>query len=429
MTPEGREAGPRVAGPRVAGPRVAGPRRVAVSGLGMISALGRDRQEGWRSAVAGRSGIRPIRSLELDGLKFKNGAEVAGFEPEEHFEAKRLGLLDRFAQLLLVATREAVADAGVAGDQRLAERTAVVTGSSLGGQTTQDQLYLELYGEGRKRIHPLTIPRIMANAGAGQVSMELGVTGPAFTLSTACSSSAHALGLAFWLVRQGVVDLAIAGGSEAPFCWGNLKAWEGLRAVSPTTCRPFSKDRQGMILGEGAAAMVLEPLEAAVERGAKVHAEMVGCGMSSDAHHITQPLAEGAARALSAALADGGLDPGEVGYVNAHGTGTLANDPTETEALRRVFGAHAEGLAVSSTKSLHGHTLGAAGALEAVLTALALSEGVLPPTANFTEPDPECDLDVVPNRSRRAEIDAALSSSFAFGGLNVVLAFRRWRGV
>jgi nodulation protein E len=403
-------------------------RRVAISGLGAISALGREVAEGWRAAVGGRSGIGPIESLALDDLKFRNGAEVRGFDPGEHFDPRRLGLLDRFAQLLLVAAREAIADAGLAGDERLAERTAVVTGSSLGGQTTQDQLFCELYGGGRKRIHPLTIPRIMANAGAGHLSMELGVTGPVFTLSTACSSSAHAVGLAFWLVRQGVVDLAVAGGSEAPFSWGNLKAWEGLRSVSPDTCRPFSKDRQGMILGEGGAALVLEPLEAALERGAPVHAEIVGCGMSSDAHHITQPLAEGAARALRGALADGGLEGEEVGYVNAHGTGTLANDPTETRAIRRVFGAHADRLAVSSTKSLHGHTLGAAGALEAVLTVLALEDGVLPPTANFTVPDPECDLDVVPNRSRRQEVDAALSSSFAFGGLNVVLAFRRWRG-
>lgn len=410
---------------RIAGRGDAG-RRIAITGVGAVSALGLGRDETWRSVAEGRGGIRPIESLEIEEVKFTNGAEVPGFEPGDHFDRKQVGLLDRTSQLLLVAAREAAAGARIAGDERLAERTAVVTGCSLGGQCTQDELYLELYGRGRQRIHPFTIPRIMSNAGAAHVTLELGITGPSFTLSTACSSSAHALGLAFWLVRQGIADLAVAGGSEAPFCWGNLKAWEGLRAVSPDTCRPFSKDRQGMILGEAGAALVLEPLDAARSRGAAIHGEIVGCGMSSDAHHVTQPLAEGAARALRAALTDGGLEPAQIDYVNAHGTGTPANDPTETRALREVFGAHADRLAVSSTKSLHGHTLGAAGALEAVITVLALEHGVLPPTVNFTAPDPECDLDVVPNHSRRSPIRAALSSSFAFGGTNVALAFRRW---
>ncbi|HEX9760617.1 MAG TPA: beta-ketoacyl-[acyl-carrier-protein] synthase family protein, partial [Candidatus Acidoferrales bacterium] len=275
------------------------------------------------------------------------------------------------------------------------------------------------------RIHPLSIPRTMANAGASHISMEFGLTGPAYTVSTACSSSNHAIGLALRMVQHGEAEVALAGGGEAPFTVGMLKAWEAMRVISPDTCRPFSKGRKGMILGEGAAMLVLEPLEAAQARGAQVYAELAGCGMSSDAHHITQPLPEGAAAAIRAALRDAGMAPEQVSYINAHGTGTPANDAAETRAIRAVFGAHADRLAVSSTKSLHGHALGAAGALEAVATLLALREGVLPPTINFTEPDPECDLDVVPNQARAAAVECALSNSFAFGGLNAVLAFRQ----
>lgn len=256
------------------------------------------------------------------------------------------------------------------------------------------------------------------------LSMEFGLRGPAFTISTACSSSSHAIGLAFQMVRGGVADLALAGGSEAPFSYGLLKAWEAMRVISTDTCRPFSRDRKGMILGEGAAMMVLEPWDGARARGARIHGEIMGFGMSSDAHHITQPSAEGAALALRAALRDGGLAPEVIGYINAHGTGTPGNDATETRAIRQVFGEHADRLAVSSTKSLHGHALGAAGALEAVTTVLALREGVVPPTANFNERDPECDLDVVPNAARPLRVEFALSNSFAFGGLNAVLAFR-----
>jgi nodulation protein E len=266
----------------------------------------------------------------------------------------------------------------------------------------------------------------MANAGASQIAMEFGLRGPAYTVSTACASATHAIGQAFWLVRSGAAEVAVTGGSEAPFALGHLKKWEALRVVAPDTCRPFSRDRRGMILGEGGAMMVLEPLDAARARGAAILGEVVGFGMSADAHHVTQPSAEGAALAISAALEDGGLDPEQIGYVNAHGTGTQVNDPIETAALRLVFHEHAQRLAVSSTKSMHGHALGAAGAIEAVATVLALREGVLPPTVNFTEADPECDLDVIPNEARRSQVEYALSNSFAFGGLNGVLAFRRW---
>ena len=403
-------------------------RRVVVTGLGVVSALGLTVEEHWSAMAAGRSGTRPIEGFDDAKLRFKNGAQVRGFEADRWLDRKSRELLDRFSQFLIIATREAVGAAGLTFDEELRGRTAVVTGTCLGGQLTEEKAYWDLFHEQRPRVVPLTIPRAMANAGVSQISIEFGISGPCFTLSTACSSSAHAVGLAFWMVRQGIVEAAIAGGSETPFTWANLKAWEALRVVAPDVCRPFSKDRQGLVLGEGGAALVLETLERATARGAPILAEITGCGMSSDAHHITLPLAEGAAKAITACLADAGLRPEDVDYVNAHGTGTSANDSMEAHAIRQVFGEHADRLAVSSTKSMHGHTLGAAGAIECIATVLALRDGLLPPTINFTTADPECDLDVVPNEARRVEIRDALSNSFAFGGLNVVLAFRRWEG-
>ncbi len=390
----------------------------------MICALGSNVAGCWKELAAGRPGIRRLKAVDPALLRFSNAAEVTGFAPEEHFEPSRQDLLDRFAQFALVAAREAVRDSGVEFTNALRDSTAVVTGCCLGGQTAEDAEFEILYRQGRNRVHPLTIPRTMANAGASMLSMEFGLRGPAFTLSTACSSSSHAIGLAFQMVRSGAAEMALAGGSEAPFSYGLLKAWEAMRVISTDTCRPFSRDRKGMILGEGAAMVLLEPWEAAQARGARIHGEIVGFGMSSDAHHITQPAAEGAALAIAAALRDAGLAREAIGYINAHGTGTLGNDTTETRAIRQVFGAHADRLALSSTKSLHGHALGAAGALEAAATLLALREGVIPPTANYTERDPECDLDVVPNTARALRVECALSNSFAFGGLNAVLAFR-----
>jgi nodulation protein E len=401
-------------------------RRVVITGFGVISALGRNACEFWESLSEGRPGIGPIREVDISSLRFQNGAEVPGYNSAEHFEAKETDFLDRFAQFAVVAAREACRDSALAWTPRLRERAAIVTGSCVGGQCTEDQGFFDLYHNKRNRLNPLTIPRTMANAGASRISVEFGITGPSYTISTACASSAHAVGQAFWLVRHGIADAAITGGSEAPFSTGNLKAWEAMRVVSPDTCRPFSKDRRGMILGEGGAMLVLEPLEAAAARGARIHGEIVGFGMSSDAHHLTQPSVDGPARAIAAALEDAGIRPEVVGYINAHGTGTLANDPTETAAIRAVFGPHAEQVAVSSTKSMHGHALGAAGAIESIATLLALSRGLLPPTANFTAPDPDCALDVVPNTARAAQVEYALSNSFAFGGLNAVLAFRRW---
>ena len=402
-------------------------KRVVITGIGVVSALGNNRRDFWNSLENGRSGIGQITGTDVSGLRFQNAAEVRDFDPTEYFNDKTLMVLDQFAQFGLVAAKEAVEDSGIELTEELKERGGVVTGSCLGGQTTEDKLYLNLYGENKQRLPPATIPRVMSNAVASHVSMEYGLRGATFTISTACSSANHAIGQAFWLIRQGTLDIAVAGGSEAPLCFGNMKAWEAMRVVSGDTCRPFSKDRSGMILGEGGAMFVLENLETAQQRGANIYAEIVGFGMSADAHHLTMPLAKGAARAISGALRDGNLQPAEIGYINAHGTATQANDPMETEAIKLVFGAHAGKLAVSSTKSMHGHTLGAAGAIEAAATVLAIHNSVLPPTANFNEPDPECDLDVVPNEARPARVEAAISNSFAFGGLNAVLAFRRFR--
>jgi nodulation protein E len=400
-------------------------RRVAITGLGVICALGRNTSEFWDALCAGRSGIGPIRSADCSALRFKNGAEIPDYSHKPYFDDKRADFIDRFAQFAVIAAREAVADAGIAWTPNLRERTAIITGSCVGGQSTEDIGFHDVYRQGLNRVHPLTIPKTMANAGASHISMEFGITGPSFTISTACSSAGHAIGQAYWMVRSGAAEMALTGGSEAPFSFGILKAWEAMRVVSPDTCRPFSRDRHGMVLGEGSGMMVLEPLEAAQARGARVYAEVVGFGMSADAAHITQPSVDGAARAMCAALRDAGAEHEEIGYINAHGTATQANDPTEIAAVRAVFGGHAEKLAISSSKSMHGHALGAAAALEAAATILALRNGVLPPTANYNEPDPECDLDVIPNVARAREVTAALSNSFAFGGLNAVLVFRR----
>lgn len=402
-------------------------RRVAITGLGIVSPLGLNVAETWAALSGGRPAIGAISGFDSSTLRFQNGAQVRGFDALKHFEGGKDAQIDRFAQFCVVAAREALRDSGIDLTPELRERSAVVCGSAVGGQAALEAGFEDLYVAGRGRVHPLTIPKTMINAGASHISMDLRLSGPTYTVSTACSSSNHAIGQAFRIVRDGDAEIAVTGGSEAPFTIGLLKAWEAMRVIAPDTCRPFSKDRRGMILGEGGAIMILEPLEAAQARGARIYAEICGFGMSSDAHHLTQPTVEGPARAMRAALQDADMQLEQVGYINAHGTGTPGNDPTETRAIREVFGAYADKMAVSSTKSLHGHALGAAGALEAIATILAIHHGILPPTANYNERDPECDLDYVPNLPRNARVEAALSNSFAFGGLNAVVAFRAYR--
>lgn len=403
-------------------------RRVVITGIGVVSALGNNSADFWATLCDGRSGIAPITKVDTTEIRFKNAAEVRGFDASEFFDERMMLMLDPFAHFGVVAAREAINDSGISFGEILRGNTGVVTGSCLGGKETEDAFFHDLYAKNKNRVPPIAIPRSMSNSVASHVSIEYGLTGATFTTSTACSSSNHAIGQAFWLIRQGTLDAAVAGGSEAPLCYGNLKAWEAMRVVAPDTCRPFSKDRSGMILGEGGAMFVLEELEAAKARGADIYAEVAGFGMSADAHHLTMPLAEGAAKAMRAALEDASLRPEEVGYINAHGTATQANDPMEANAIGMVFGEFADRIPVSSTKSMHGHTLGAAGAIEAAASILALKNGVLPPTANFTELDPDCKINVIANDVVEKKAEAAISNSFAFGGLNAVLAFKRFRG-
>ena len=401
-------------------------RRVAITGIGVVSPIGNTAGEFWDSLAAGRSGIGPITKVDTSEMRFKNAAEVKGFDAAAHFDERAMMMLDPFAHFGITAAREAVKDSGISFGDELKERTGVVTGSCLGGKETEDAFFYDLYANKKNRVPPIAIPRSMSNSVASHVSMEYGLTGATFTTSTACSSANHAIGQAFWLIRQGTLDAAVAGGSEAPICYGNLKAWEAMRVVAPDTCRPFSRDRGGMILGEGGAMFVLEEMEAAKARGARIYAEIAGFGMSADAHHLTMPLTKGAAKAVSAAISDAQMNAEEVGYINAHGTATQANDPMEAEAIRMVFGDAADNILVSSTKSMHGHTLGAAGAIEAAATVLGIHNGVLPPTANFTELDPACPVNVIANEAVERQVNAAISNSFAFGGLNAVLAFRRF---
>jgi nodulation protein E len=400
-------------------------RRVVVTGIGVISSAGRTREEFLASLRTGTSGIAAIENIDMLDVRFRNGGEIKGYNALDYFVPKDADMMDRFAQLAVVAAREAVNQSGLEWTPNLKETAAIITGSCIGGQATEDQGFWDVYKMGKPRVHPMTIPKTMANAGASGISLEFGITGPAFTIATACASSAHAIGLAFQMVRGGVCDFAITGGSEAPFSYGLLKAWEAMRVVSPSACRPFSKDRTGMILGEAGAILTIETLEHALARGAQPLAEIVGFGMSSDAHHITQPSSEGPAKAIRLALKDAGLAPEAIHYVNAHGTGTSVNDATETKALHLAFGDHAKKLAISSTKSMHGHTLGAAGAIETIAAILGMTNGFVPPTINYNERDPECDLDYTPNIARNLEFEYAISNSFAFGGLNAVLALRR----
>ena len=400
--------------------------RVVITGLGVISAPGHNTADFWDKVKNGQSSIGKITTIPTDTLTVRIGAEVAGFEPQEYFEKRQLGMLDRFSQFGLVAAREAVADSGISFEGEAGERSASIIGSGVGGQTTLDASYWAIYAEKKTRVHPFTVPRLMINAATSHITMEHGIRGPAFSVASACSSANHAMGQAYLMIRSGMVDAAMTGGAEATITIGTMKGWEALRVMASDTCRPFSKGRNGMVLGEGAAVFVFESLEKAKARGAKIYAEVAGHGLSSDAMDITLPDVGGAARAISGALKDAKLNPEDIDYVNAHGTGTAANDVTETKAIKQVFGDHASNLPISSTKSMIGHALGGAGALELAAVVLGMRDGIAPPTVNYVERDPECDLDYIPNEPREMEINAAISNSFAFGGLNAVMALKKY---
>lgn len=398
-------------------------RRIVVSGVGCISSLGLDAAEFWESLANGRSAIGVLSGIEGD-IRISVGAQVRGLQPEAHFSKDDIPLLDRFSQFAVLAAREAIEDAGLSANGSILASAAGIIGSGCGGKQTDEETYRKLYKERHGRAHPLTIPKGMPSAAASMVSKHIGIRGPVFSIASACASGAHAIIQGAMMIRSGVVDVAVVGGTDAPFTYGLLKSWEALRVVSNDTCRPFSFNRSGMVLGEGAAILVLESAEHAASRGALCHAELAGFGMTSDAGHITRPDRNGIAAAIRAAITDAGLEPDVISYINAHGTGTEANDLAETEAIHQVFGTHAESIAVSATKSMHGHALGAASAMELVATVLAVQKKLIPPTANFTSAGDGCDLDYVPNYARPEAIKIALSNSFAFGGLNAVIVIK-----
>lgn len=400
-------------------------RRVVITGAGTVNPLAMDVAGTYAAFAAGRCAIGPLLIRDVDRLSVKIAAQVHDWQPEQHFERQRLPLLDRFAQFALVAARQAVAQSGLRFEGALADTTGVVLGTAGGGLTTTDDNYRSVYAEGKSRVHPFVVPKLMSSAAPSHVSMEFNLRGPSFALSSACASSNHAMGLAFQMVRSGLADVMLTGGAEAMLCLGGIKAWEGLRVMSPDACRPFSLTRNGMVQGEGAAVFVFEDFDHARARGAVILAEVAGFGMTSDASDIVMPSTEGAARAMAIALKDAGLAPEQIGYINAHGTGTAANDRSETAAIRTVFGAQADRLMVSSTKSMHGHLIGGTGAVELLACLMALQTDVIAPTMGFETPDPDCNLDVVPNQARAVRVEAVLSNAFAFGGLNAVLALRR----
>jgi nodulation protein E len=400
-------------------------RRVVITGAGTINPLGHNVPDTLEAMREGRCGIGPLEMRDVERLSIRVGGQVKGYDPEAEFNRQQIALYDRFTQFALISAREALAQAGLTFEGQLAARSGVVLGTSGGGLNTQDENYRAVYEEGKNRVHPFVVPKLMNNAATSHVSMTYNIKGPSFTVATACASSNHAMGQAFQLIRYGMADVMITGGSEAMLCFGGVKAWEGLRVMSRDACRPFSANRSGMVQGEGAAVFVFEEYEHARARGADILAEVIGFAMTADAADIVMPSKQGAARAIAGAMADARVDPEEVGYINAHGTGTAANDKTECAAVADVFGHHADRLMISSTKSMHGHLIGGTGAVELLACIMALRDGIIAPTIGYEEPDPECALDVVPNEAREAKVEVCLSNAFAFGGLNAVLALRK----
>jgi nodulation protein E len=398
--------------------------RVVITGAGTINALGGSVSETLQAMREGQLGIGPLQMRDLDRLSVKIGAQIKDFDPEAHFDRQKLALYDRVTQLVLLASREAMAQSGLEITEELSETTGVVLGTAAGGMNTWDDNFRSVYEEGKNRVHPFVVPKLMTNAAASHLSMAHNIKGPSLTVSTACASSNHAIGLAFHMVRSGMAQVMLAGGGDAMLTFGGIKAWEGLRVMSKTACRPFSANRSGMVQGEGAGVFVLETYEGAKARGAEILAELIGFSMTSDAGDIVMPNQHGAVRAIRGALRDARLDPQDIGYINAHGTGTAANDKTECAAVTEAFGAHAPALMMSSTKSMHGHLIGGTGAVELLACLMALRDGVIAPTIGYEQPDPNCALDVVPNVARQAKVTATLSNAFAFGGMNAVLALK-----
>jgi nodulation protein E len=401
-------------------------KRVVITGAGTINALGHDVPTTLAAMREGRCGIGPLAIRDVERLSVQIAGQVVGYDEQAHFTRQQISLYDRFTQFTLLAAKEAITQSGLRFEGELAARSGVILGTAGGGVNTWDENYRTVYQEGKNRVHPFVVPKLMNNAAASHVSMDWNLQGPSFTVATACASSNHAMGLAFQMIRSGMSTAMVTGGSESMLCFGGVKAWEGLRVMSKDACRPFSATRNGMVQGEGAGVFVFEDYDHARARGAGIMAEVAGFAMTSDASDIVMPSRQGAARAIAGAMADAGVARDAVGYINAHGTGTTANDKTECAAVTDVFGPHADKLMISSTKSMHGHLIGGTGAVELLACIMALRDGVIAPTIGYEQPDPDCALDVVPNHARDARVEVALSNAFAFGGLNAVLALRRF---
>ncbi|MBI5599675.1 MAG: beta-ketoacyl-ACP synthase II [Deltaproteobacteria bacterium] len=411
-------------------------RRVVITGLGIVCPLGTGVKKAWGNALNGASGVRAITRFDAASFPVRIAAEVPDFNPLDVIEKKEIKKMDFFIQYAVCAAVMAFEDSGYRITEENADRVGVYIGAGIGGLPAIEYWHDVLREKGPDRITPFFIPMVIINLASGQVSIRLGARGPNSSAVTACATGTHSIGDAFRLIQRGDADCMVAGGTEStitPLCVAGFNAMKALstRNGSPETAsRPFDKDRDGFVIGEGAGVLFLEELEGARKRGARIYAELAGYGMNSDAYHMTTPSPDGvgAARCMGLALKDAGMNPGDVDYINAHGTSTYYNDLYETLAIKKVFGPHSRGLAVSSTKGMTGHLLGAAGGVEAVFTALSVFNGVMPPTINYNTQDPECDLDYVPNRAREKEIRAALSNSFGFGGTNAVLAFKRFEG-
>jgi 3-oxoacyl-[acyl-carrier-protein] synthase II len=408
-------------------------RRVAITGLGILSPVGLNLQESWANLLAGRSGIGTVTRFDATGYPSQIAGEVKGFDPDRVFPKREQKKVDLFIQYAVAAAMEAVADAGLTVDETIAERTGVCVGAGIGGLPTIEHYGHVVTTEGPRKITPFFIPMSIINLAAGHISIRFGAKGPNLSPVTACATGTHAIGDGTRLIQYGDADVMICGGTESPICALGLGGFAAMKALSTRNdepqraSRPFDAERDGFVIGEGAGIMVLEEMERAKARGARIYAEVVGYGTSGDGYHITAPApeGEGAQRCMRLTLKDAGLNPDQIQYINAHGTSTPANDKNETLAIRAVFGNYADRLAVSSTKSMTGHLLGAAGGIEGVILAKALFEQQAPPTINYEHPDPECDLDYVPNEGRDVAIEVAMSNSFGFGGTNACLAFRR----
>jgi nodulation protein E len=398
--------------------------RVVITGQGTINALGLDAASTIEAMSNGVCAIKPLEFDNVDRLNIQIGGQIKGYLAEDWFSRSEINLYDPFTQFAIIAAKEAITQSGLDFMGELSQETGVILGTAGGGLQTQDQNYRSVYEDGKNRVHPFVVPRLMNNAAASHISMIHGLRGPSFTVASACASSNHAIGQAYQCIKSGMADVMITGGSESMLCFGGIKAWEGLRVMSHDGCRPFCATRNGMVQGEGAAVFVLENYDHAKSRGSEILAEVVGFAMTSDASDIVMPNKTGAANAIHKALKNANISPEDVGYINAHGTATAANDKTECAAIREALGSAADDVMVSSTKAMHGHLIGGTGGVELLAAIAAVKDGMIAPTINYRKADPDCDLDFVPNTARNVKVDVAISNAFAFGGLNAVIALK-----